>query len=102
MELTELRHLYKERGYETAKEVTVGGWVRSIRDSKTFGFMVISDGSCFETLQIVFHDPMENFSEIAHTNGGAAVSTTTSFRAAFSVPSSTALRRVPSRSSIPH
>ena len=71
--ITEIRSLFAAPEAFYDKKVTVGGWVRSVRDSKTFGFMVISDGSCFETLQIVFHDTMENFSETAHTNGGASV-----------------------------
>ena len=55
------------------KEVTIGGWVRSIRDSKTFGFIVVNDGSFFENLQVVYHDNMENFGEISKLNVGAAI-----------------------------
>ncbi|MDO5701996.1 MAG: asparagine--tRNA ligase [Lachnospiraceae bacterium] len=55
------------------KKITVGGWVRSIRDSKTFGFMVLHDGTHFNTLQVVFHDALDNFNEIAHLNVGTAV-----------------------------
>ena len=54
-------------------EIQVGGWIRSIRDSKTFGFIVLSDGSYFETLQIVYHDTMDNFAEISRLNVGAAI-----------------------------
>ena len=53
--------------------MTVGGWVRSIRDSKTFGFLVLHDGTYFETLQVVYNDKMENFQEISKLNVGAAV-----------------------------
>ena len=53
--------------------LTVGGWVRSVRDSKTFGFIVLHDGSFFETLQIVYHDTMENFAEICKLNVGSAI-----------------------------
>ena len=45
----------------------------SIRDSKTFGFMVLSDGSFYTTLQVVFHDTMENFGDICKLNVGSAV-----------------------------
>ena len=55
------------------KEITVGGWVRSVRDSKTFGFIVLHDGTFFETLQVVYHDSMENFAEISRLNVGAAI-----------------------------
>ena len=68
----EIRKLFEDSSYQ-GKEVTVAGWVRSIRDSKSFGFMVLSDGTCFNTLQVVFHDTMENFEEVRHLNGGAAV-----------------------------
>ncbi len=55
------------------KEVTVGGWIRSIRDSKTFGFIVLSDGTSFEPIQVVYHDTMENFAEISKCNVGTAL-----------------------------
>ena len=54
MELTDIKELYRNREAYLDKEVTVGGWVRSIRDSKTFGFIVVNDGTFFETLQIVY------------------------------------------------
>ena len=73
MELVTVRELYKNREAYLDKEVTVGGWVRSIRDSKAFGFIVVNDGSFFETLQIVYHDTMENFAEISKLNVGAAI-----------------------------
>ena len=73
MELTTIRELFKNREAYLDQKVTVGGWVRSIRDSKTFGFMVLNDGSYFQTLQVVYHDKMENFAEISKLNVGAAV-----------------------------
>ena len=73
MELITVRELYKNRIKYLEKEVTVGGWVRSIRDSKTFGFIVINDGSFFETLQIVYSDQLSNFNEINKINVGAAI-----------------------------
>ena len=73
MELTTVRELFKNREAYLDKKVTVGGWVRSIRDSKTFGFIVVNDGSYFETLQVVYHDSMENFAEVSKLNVGAAV-----------------------------
>ena len=73
MKLTTIREIYKNREAYLDKEVTVGGWVRSVRDSKTFGFIVLHDGSYFETLQIVYHDEMENFAEISKMNVGAAI-----------------------------
>lgn len=73
MELVTVREIYKEREKYLNQEIRVGGWIRSIRDSKTFGFIVLHDGTFFETLQIVYHDKMENFQEISKLNVGAAV-----------------------------
>lgn len=73
MNLITVRELYKNREEHIGKEISVGGWIRSIRDSKAFGFIVISDGSYFETLQIVYHDTLDNFSDIRKLNVGAAV-----------------------------
>ena len=73
MKLTTVREIYKDRERFIDQEVSVGGWVRSIRDSKTFGFIVLHDGSCFETLQIVYGDKLDNFKEISSLNVGASV-----------------------------
>ncbi len=72
-QLVTIRELYKNRENYIEKTVKVGGWLRSIRDSKTFGFLVLNDGTFFETLQVVYHDKMSNFSEISKLNVGAAV-----------------------------
>ena len=49
MELTTVREIFKDREKYLDKEIQVGGWIRSIRDSKAFGFIVLNDGSYFET-----------------------------------------------------
>ncbi len=73
MELTEIRDLYRNTEQYADQEVTVGGWVRSNRDSKTFGFIVINDGTFFEPLQIVYSDGLENFETISKLNVGSAI-----------------------------
>ncbi len=73
MELITIRELYREKEKFIGKEITVGGWVRSIRDSKAFGFIVLHDGTYFETLQIVYHDTMENFGDISKLSVGSAL-----------------------------
>ena len=73
MEFTTVRELYHDRASYVGKEITVGGWVRSNRDSKTFGFIVLHDGTFFATLQIVYSDQLENFADICKMNVGAAV-----------------------------
>ena len=73
MNLVTVKELYRNTDKYIDQTVEVGGWVRSVRDSKTFGFIVMNDGTFFETLQIVYHDTMENFAEISKLNVGAAI-----------------------------
>ena len=73
MELISVRELFRNRDQYLDKEIEVGGWVRSIRDSKTFGFIVLNDGTFFEPLQVVYHDTMDNFAEISKANVGTAL-----------------------------
>lgn len=74
MELVTIKELYRNKENYLGKTISVGGWVRSNRDSKAFGFVVINDGSFFETLQIVYSaDKIENFNEIAKLNIGSAI-----------------------------
>ena len=73
MQLTTVKEIYRDKEQYLDKQVTVGGWVRSVRDSKTFGFIVLHDGSFFETLQVVYHDSMDNFQDISKLNVGAAI-----------------------------
>ncbi len=77
MERCELCNLL--RGFEDfdGKEVTVSGWARTVRDSKTIGFIELNDGSSFKCVQIVFEDgKVDNFKEIAKLNVGSAVTVT--------------------------
>ena len=56
------------------KSVTVAGWIKTVRDSKAFGFIELSDGSCFKNTQIVFERAnLDNYDEIARQNVGASV-----------------------------
>ena len=71
--VTDIRQLFRNTDQFANLKVTVGGWVRNNRDSKSFGFLVVNDGTFFEPLQVVYHDSLSNFSEIAHLNVGAAV-----------------------------
>lgn len=73
MELTNIRDLFRDRQRYIDQEVTVGGWVRSNRNSKTFGFLVINDGTFFEPVQVVYGDGLENFEETGKINVGAAL-----------------------------
>ena len=77
MKRTEIAQLYASAKDYADQQVTVSGWVRTIRDSKTLGFIELNDGSCFKGVQIVFEaDKVENFKDIAKQNVGAALSVT--------------------------
>jgi asparaginyl-tRNA synthetase len=73
LKLTNIKDLYRRKEEFLEKEVTVGGWVRSIRGSKNFGFIVVNDGTFFEPLQVVYHDKLPNFAEVEKLNVGAAI-----------------------------
>ena len=73
MELTDIRELYNSPDKFIGQEITVGGWVRSLRDSKAFGFIVLNDGTYFQPLQVVYHDNLENFQTISKMNVGSAL-----------------------------
>lgn len=73
MELVQIKELFREKEKFVNTEVTIGGWVRSIRNSKTFGFMVVNDGTFFEPVQVVFEDNLSNFESISKLNVGSAV-----------------------------
>ena len=74
MDIVTIRDLYRKREDYIGKTITAGGWVRSNRDSKTFGFVVISDGTFFETLQVVYSaEKLNNFAEISKLNVGSAI-----------------------------
>lgn len=71
--MIEIRELFQNTEKNLNKEVSVGGWIRSIRDSKTFGFIVLNDGTYFQPIQIVYNNEMENFTQISKMNIGAAL-----------------------------
>ncbi len=73
MKLITVRELFKDQEKYVGQTVKIGGWLRNIRDSKTFGFLIVNDGTYFQTLQVVYTDKLENFAEISKLNVGAAV-----------------------------
>lgn len=73
LKLVNIKDLYRRKEEFLEQEVTIGGWVRSIRNSKNFGFIVVNDGTFFEPLQVVYHDGLSNFAEVEKLNVGAAI-----------------------------
>ncbi len=74
-----IKDLYKNTNEYANKEITLEGWVRTIRDSKTFGFIELNDGSFFKNVQIVFSDTLENFTEIAKLSISSSIKVTGTF-----------------------
>ena len=73
MNLLSVREIFRNKEQYLDKEIAIGGWVRSIRDSKTFGFIVLNDGTFFEPIQVVYNDGMDNFAQVSKLNVGAAL-----------------------------
>ena len=74
MSYTKIAAIFADAADLDGKEVTVGGWVRTIRDMKGFGFIELNDGSCFKNLQIVMDSAvLDNYKDIAAQNVGAAL-----------------------------
>ena len=74
-----IKDLYKNTNEYKDKEITLEGWVRTIRDSKTFGFIELNDGSFFKNVQIVFSDKLDNFAEIAKLSISSSIKVTGTF-----------------------
>ncbi len=73
-QLTSVRDIYAAPSDFGGRTVRIGGWARSIRDSRAFGFIDLYDGSCFGTVQVVFErEFLPNYDEIAGQNVGAAL-----------------------------
>ena len=76
MKITHIKTLYRQTEQYLNKKITVCGWIRSLRDSKTFGFISLHDGTFFSPLQVVFDDTLPNFREICKLNISSALTVT--------------------------
>jgi asparaginyl-tRNA synthetase len=71
---TKIKQIFSDPSAFSGKEITVAGWVRSIRDMKNFGFISLNDGSCFSPLQVVMErENLADYDDIAGQNVGAAL-----------------------------
>ena len=74
MKTTSVKSLYRESEKYIDSNIVVAGWVRTIRDSKAFGFIELNDGTFFKNLQVVFEDEkLDNFKQIAKLPVGSAI-----------------------------
>ncbi|UFS68669.1 asparagine--tRNA ligase [Geomonas sp. RF6] len=58
---------------EVGTEVSVKGWVRSLRTGKGVAFIALNDGSCLTSLQIVLDATLPDFEEISRLGTGSAI-----------------------------
>ena len=69
-----VKNIYADSEKYSEQTVTLGGWIRNIRDSKQFGFIDLNDGSCFKCVQVVFErEIVSNYDEISKLNVGSAI-----------------------------
>lgn len=74
MEKTEIKQIYTNLQKYSEQKVTVYGWVKSVRSSKDFGFIDLTDGTCFKTAQVVFFaDTNVDFEEVSKLNTGSTI-----------------------------
>ena len=74
MKRTKIVQIFQNQEIFSGQTLQICGWVRTLRDMKTFGFIELNDGSCLKNLQVVFEDGvLENYREIAKQNVGAAL-----------------------------
>ena len=64
MKTTYIKDLYRNKEQYADKDIVISGWIRTLRGSKTFGFIELNDGTFFKGIQIVFDDTLENFEHI--------------------------------------
>lgn len=74
--MTTIKDLYEKTSDFKNKAVSLEGWVKTVRDSKTFGFIELNDGSSFKNVQIVFNDKLSNFSDIVKLTISSAIKVT--------------------------
>jgi asparaginyl-tRNA synthetase len=74
MKRIEIKQIQDDSESFLSKQVVICGWVRTVRDSKSIGFLELNDGSCFKSIQVVFEQQaLENYNEIAKLNVGSSV-----------------------------
>ena len=73
MEKLTIKKIYQDSKSYIGKQVSIEGWIKTVRDSKTFGFLELNDGSFFKNIQIVFDNTLSNFSDISKLSISSSV-----------------------------
>ena len=69
----DLKDLLKEIEKYEGKEIIINGWIKSHRKQKEYGFIDFTDGTCFQTLQVVYDNKLEDFLDIQKLHIGSAI-----------------------------
>ena len=73
LDITFMRDVYKDPDKFLEQDIQLCGWVRSNRASKNFGFLMVSDGTHFKPIQVVYHDDLDNFAEVSKYRTGVSL-----------------------------
>ena len=74
MKKLDLNIIKKNTSYYDGKVITIGGWARSVRDMKAFGFIDLNDGTTFKGIQVVLSsEKLKNYADVAKLNAGSSV-----------------------------
>ena len=76
MEKIDIKQLFRNTEKYKDQEITLQGWIKTVRDSKTFGFIELNDGSFFKNVQIVFNNNLSNFDEICKFTISSSITVT--------------------------
>jgi len=68
-----VRKIWKDQASYIDQEIEISGWIKTVRASKKFGFIELSDGTFFKTIQIVFEENLSNFKEISKFTLGTSI-----------------------------
>ena len=79
MNILQIKELYKNQQDYAEQNITICGWVKSNRDSKSFGFLSINDGTFFQPVQVVYDNTLSNYDTVRKINVGAALIITGTF-----------------------
>ena len=70
---TKLSEIFSAPESFIGQEINAAGWIRTIRDNKSFSFMELNDGSFFKSIQVVYDNNLSNFVEINKLGVGSSV-----------------------------
>ena len=71
LEIKDLNRSYKSY---VGQEVTICGWIKTIRESKSIGFIELNDGGCFKSVQVIIQEnKLENYKDVVKQNVGASI-----------------------------